>query len=46
MDQRARQTGLDVIERLADLLGAPIDDVTPGRLGDQVVLIGRAPPLA
>ena len=36
MDQRAGQTGLDVVERLVDLFGAPIHDVTLARLGDQV----------
>ena len=36
MDQRAGQTGLDVVERLVDFLGVPIQDVTLGRLGDQV----------
>ena len=36
MDQRGGQTGLDVVERLVDLLGVPIHDVTLGRPGDQV----------
>ena len=42
MDQCAWQTGLDVVKRLVDLVGASVPDVTLARLGDQVANASNA----